>query len=90
MKEKTPGAVVYWYHCDVTSTEDIKRLRAAIELDLGPVGLLVNNAGIVRSCPISDITDNSLTQIIDVNLKSHFLVSVGFFYTLLRKGTGKS
>ena len=42
---------------------------------LGPVGILVNNAGIARPQRIEEITEADWDQLIDTNLKSCFLVS---------------
>jgi 3-oxoacyl-[acyl-carrier protein] reductase len=43
--------------------------------ELGPVEILVNNAGIARPQPLNEITERDWDELIDVNLKSCFLVT---------------
>jgi len=56
---------------DVSISADVDRLIAAA----GPIDILVNNAGIARPQPIEDITERDWDDLIDVNLKSVFLVT---------------
>src|SRR5512141_890428 len=54
---QTMGAEVAGYCLDVTDTEAIPRLRDRVHQDLGPIDVLINNAGIVyggdfRSVPL--------------------------------------
>jgi len=43
--------------------------------ELGPVSVLVNNAGITRPQPIDQITEQSWDEVLALNLKSVFLVT---------------
>ena len=56
---------------DVSLSADVDRLVAAA----GPIDILVNNAGIARPQPIEEITERDWDDLIDVNLKSVFLVT---------------
>jgi len=56
---------------DVSVNRDVDRLVAAA----GPVDILINNAGIARPQPIEEITERDWDALIDVNLKSCFLVT---------------
>ena len=40
------------YYCDVTNEEDVVKMVADIERDLGTIDILVNNAGIIKRVPI--------------------------------------
>ncbi len=46
-----------------------------VESQLGPVAILVNNAGITRPQPIDEITEQDWDEVLAVNLKSVFLVT---------------
>ena len=46
-----------------------------VESQLGSPGILVNNAGISQSKPITDITEEDWDTILNVNLKSMFFVT---------------
>jgi 3-oxoacyl-[acyl-carrier protein] reductase len=56
---------------DVSVQSDVDRLVAAA----GPIDILINNAGIARPQAIEEITERDWDLLIDVNLKSCFLVT---------------
>jgi 3-oxoacyl-[acyl-carrier protein] reductase len=60
---------------DVSRAEDVARLFQAIERDLPPVSILVNNAGIGRQIPLDQLTEADFDELYRVNLKSIFLVT---------------
>ena len=60
---------------DVSRAEEVAQLVAAVEQGLGPVEILVNNAGITRPQPLHEITEKDWDELLDTNLKSVFLVS---------------
>ena len=60
---------------NVSVAADVSRMIAFIEGALAPVTILVNNAGIARPKPLAEITEKDWDEIIDVNLKSAFLVT---------------
>ncbi len=62
-------------HADVSKGPEVERMIAAIERELGTVQILINNAGISKQQPLNEILENDWDEIIDVNLKSAFLVS---------------
>ena len=60
---------------DVSVSADVDRLVTTVERDLGPVDILVNNAGISQIKPFGDLTEADWDHLLDVNLKSAFLVT---------------
>ena len=60
---------------DVSQSAAVAAMVQVIERELGTVGILVNNAGIARRQKIEDITEADWDEILDVNLKSAFLVT---------------
>ena len=60
---------------DVADASAVARLVQTVEASLGPIGILVNNAGITRPQPIAEITEADWDDILRVNLKSCFLVT---------------
>ena len=56
---------------DVSTPAGVESLIAAA----GPVDILVNNAGIARPQPVEEITEQDWDELIDVNLKSCFLMT---------------
>ena len=60
---------------DVSIAADVSRLLADVVSRLGPIDILVNNAGIARPQALDAITEDDWDDLIDVNLKSCFLVT---------------
>jgi NAD(P)-dependent dehydrogenase (short-subunit alcohol dehydrogenase family) len=54
--------------CDVTSREDVARAVALTEQRLGPIDVLVNNAGIAESAPFVAMDDEMWDRTLAVNL----------------------
>jgi 3-oxoacyl-[acyl-carrier protein] reductase len=60
---------------DVSEAAAVDSLVSAVEQQLGPVTIVVNNAGIARPQRVEDITESDFDDMIRVNLKSAFLVT---------------
>ena len=60
---------------DVSQSAEVKQMVARTETELGPVSVLVNNAGLMRVRKPEDITEADWDEHINVNLKSAFLVT---------------
>jgi 3-oxoacyl-[acyl-carrier protein] reductase len=58
---------------DVARAAEVARLVETIERRLGPVDILINNAGIAEPCTIEDLTEELFDRTLAVNLKSAFL-----------------
>ncbi len=60
---------------DVSLAPEVGRLVSIVERDLGPVEILVNNAGISQLKPFAELDEADWDEILRVNLKSAFLVT---------------
>lgn len=60
---------------NVADTSQICQAVAKLREKLGPVTVLVNNAAVAPFCPFGDIKEEDWDQVVDINLKSVFLVS---------------
>jgi acetoacetyl-CoA reductase len=60
------------YKWDVSSYDACAAGLKQVEADLGPVEVLVNNAGITRDAPFHRMTPEQWTQVINTNLNSLF------------------
>jgi 3-oxoacyl-[acyl-carrier protein] reductase len=58
---------------DVSNGTEVTAMVAAVERELGPIDMLVNNAGIGLIRSIEELTEEVFDQTIAVNLKSAFL-----------------
>ncbi len=59
---------------DVSVSDEITKMVENLRQELGPVSVLVNNAGIARPESIEEITEKSWDNVLAVNLKSQFLL----------------
>jgi 3alpha(or 20beta)-hydroxysteroid dehydrogenase len=67
-----PGSALF-VPLDVTSEESWQSAIAATELAFGPIGVLVNNAGIIRVAPLEQMTLDNFRKVMDTNLVGTFL-----------------
>lgn len=69
-------AVADYYTTNVAEPSQVNELAKTVEEKWGKVDVLINNAGIVASAPLMDTSDDQIKRMIDVNLVSHFWVSI--------------
>ena len=60
------------YACDVSQSDQVDSLIAAVEESLGTPAVLVNNAGITRDTLMLRMKNEDWDKVIDVNLKGAF------------------
>src|SRR3989440_10815120 len=63
------------YKWDVSSFDACAAGLKQVEADLGPVEVLINNAGITRDATLHRMTPDQWTQVINTNLNSLFNMS---------------
>jgi 3-oxoacyl-[acyl-carrier protein] reductase len=85
---KNLGARVHARTADVTRAGDIVALVAATEKELGPITILVNNAGIGGFGPAHEFSEENWDRVLETNLKSVFLVSKAVVPSMIRQGRG--
>jgi 3-oxoacyl-[acyl-carrier protein] reductase len=59
---------------DVSRTAEVSSMVETVQRELGPIGILVNNAGIAKPEPVEEITEQNWDEVLAVNLKSQFLL----------------
>ncbi len=82
------GVPVHSQVADVTKPPDVSDLVAKTETTLGPITILVNNAGIGLFGPAHEKTEADWDRVLDTNLKSVFLVSRAVTPSMIRRGSG--
>src|SRR5712671_3923896 len=68
--------------CDVTRKDSIAAAIATAEAQLGPLSILVNNAGVVVSKPLFEHTEEDWDYVVDTNLKGAWMVARNFAHHL--------
>ncbi|MDA3038352.1 MAG: 3-oxoacyl-ACP reductase FabG [Actinomycetota bacterium] len=61
-----------WVPCDVTSAESIDQAFTRVEAELGPVTILVANAGITQDTLVLRMSDDAFDKVVDANLGGAF------------------
>jgi 3-oxoacyl-[acyl-carrier protein] reductase len=81
------GGRVFSQVADLTRAADVEALVAKMESALGPVTILVNNAGIGVFGPAHEKSEEDWDRVLSTNLKSVFLVSKAVAPSMIsRKG----
>ena len=82
------GAKSFPVTLDVTKSATIEAAFAAAEKALGPIGVLVNNAGTVAGKPALAQTEADWDAVIDTNLKGAFAVAQAAARHMIAGGKG--
>ena len=74
---------------DLTKDAEVKKMAETVGQELGPIDILINNAGWNSPQTMEEITEEDWDAIIDVNLKSAFLVTRAFLPHMLEQSWGR-
>ncbi len=83
------GIAVYGCPFDVTNKKQIHQKISALEKKLGPIDILINNAGIQRRGPLETIEESVWREVIDINLTGAFLTSQRVVLGMIARKSGK-
>lgn len=82
------GGTAWTVKADVSRAEEVRELIAGVEAELGPLDVLVNNAGVVRRGGLFAISEEMWDEVLDVNLKGTFLCSQAAAQGMVSRGSG--
>jgi meso-butanediol dehydrogenase / (S,S)-butanediol dehydrogenase / diacetyl reductase len=74
---------------DVTSRQSTDEAIGRIEQELGPVDVLINNAGISSVTPFAQITDAEWTRLFEVNLRGVLVVTQRVLTSMVERRSGR-
>jgi len=74
-KIKGEGTQAVAIQADVSISDEVAEMVRQVESQLGPIAILVNNAGISRLQPFDEIGEQDWDDVLAANLKSVFLVT---------------
>ena len=66
------GGKCYKYVCDITNRLSVYETADVVRRDVGNVDILINNAGIVNGKRLLQMHDESICNLMNVNVVSHF------------------
>ncbi|MEW5735214.1 MAG: SDR family oxidoreductase [Thermodesulfobacteriota bacterium] len=83
------GGEVHTYVCDVSKNTNVYKAAEQLEKEVGPLDVLVNNAGIVTGKTFLKTTDEEVKRTIDVNTMAHFWTVRAFLPGMIRRDHGR-
>ena len=83
------GIKAHGYVCDVTDEVAVAETVAKIAVEVGPINILVNNAGIIKRIPMLEMTAAQFRQVIDIDLNGPFIMAKAVIPGMIEQGGGK-
>ena len=83
------GIKAHGYVCNVCDEDAVNAMVAKIAEEVGPINILVNNAGIIKRIPMIEMKASEFRQVIDVDLNAPFIVSKAVIPGMIEMGGGK-
>lgn len=86
--QKNGGNATAFLH-DVTDPESSIAMAGAVEASLGPISILVNNAGVSKRVPVLDMDEHEWDRVMDINLKGTFFTIKAVLPFMLERSYGR-
>lgn len=83
------GVKAKGYLFDVTNDSSVDEAVTKIEKEIGPIDILINNAGIIKRIPVLEMEAADFRQVIDVDLVGPFIVSKHVGKHMVNRKAGK-
>jgi len=77
------------YTCDLSDRQAVSRFTSNLIKDQNTIDILVNNAGTIQRTPAAEHPDAYWDEVMDVNLRSQFILSREIGKGMLERGYGK-
>jgi all-trans-retinol dehydrogenase (NAD+) len=82
------GFVIRTIPCDVSDREAVYRQAKTLLGELGPVSVLINNAGVVSGSPLLETPDEKIVKSMAVNALAPFWTCKAFLPAMLERNSG--
>jgi gluconate 5-dehydrogenase len=89
LRSRLPSARVHLSRFDVTDETEVDAGIAGIEETVGPIGILVNNAGVQHRQPMLELEVADWRRVLDVDLTAAFIVGRAVARRMVPRGGGK-
>ncbi|KAJ9620158.1 hypothetical protein H2203_007923 [Taxawa tesnikishii (nom. ined.)] len=87
-EEDESGQNIKWYECDIGDGDAVRKVKEAIEKDLGTPTILINNAGVVNGAPLLSLSTSQIERNFRINLLSHYHTIRIFLPSMLAREDG--
>jgi all-trans-retinol dehydrogenase (NAD+) len=82
------GWEAHGYVCDVSDRREVYRVAAEVKSKMGPVHIIVNNAGIISGQRLLDIPDERIEAVFGVNVLALYWVTKAFLPEMIERNSG--
>lgn len=82
------GGIAYGYVCDVGDRAAVFETAGLLQREVGPVDVLVNNAGVVSGRYFLDLSEEDVERTFRVNTLAHFWTIQAFLPAMIERGAG--
>ncbi|XP_003691983.1 estradiol 17-beta-dehydrogenase 11 [Apis florea] len=82
------GGKCWGYYCDITNKEEVYRMAKTVEIEVGSVTLLINNAGYVCGKIFWELSDVEIDRTYKVNILSHYWINNVFLKDMMKNNHG--
>ncbi|HEY6512056.1 MAG TPA: glucose 1-dehydrogenase [Burkholderiaceae bacterium] len=86
---RAEGLTAFAKAFDVTDAAAVDAAIEQIEAEIGPIHVLVNNAGMTRRMPLTELTDADWHAVLTTNLDSAFYVGRAVARRMIPRGAGR-
>lgn len=83
------GLRAHGYAFDITDASALNRQVKAIEAEVGPISILINNAGVQSRAPILEMKESVWREVLDINLTGAFLTAREVARGMVSRRAGK-
>jgi len=83
------GIKAHGYLFDVTDELAVKKHIELIETEVGPIDILINNAGIIKRTPVLDMEVSDWEMVLKIDLTGPFIMSKQVGKYMVQRGSGK-
>lgn len=83
------GGRAHFRVCDVADSQAVSAMVESIEREIGEIDVLVNNAGIQKRAPLTEMSDAQWLEVIDINLNAAFYTARAVAKGMMERKRGK-
>ena len=77
------------YACDFSDRAALRDFADTVQRDVGPIDILINNAGTIMRAPAEEHPDEYWDTVIEVNLSAQFVLARELGRPMVARGNGK-
>ncbi|XP_043264540.1 estradiol 17-beta-dehydrogenase 11 [Colletes gigas] len=82
------GGKCWSYYCDIANREEVYKTAKTVQIEVGNVTLLINNAGYVYGRTLLALPDEEIERTYGINILSHYWITKAFMRDMMKNNHG--